>query len=166
MEQPPIPVTSVIKRKAAIEVNCTKNVAFAYIDSGATLPDWLKKCGPVNGAVKVEVNKGPYSFVGANRTVYFDNGDTIVETLASYKPPAYYSYSVTQFSDFLKYLTNLAYGQWWFKEVGGKTQVVWVYTFVPKNTFTRLILSLFATLVYKKFMKQCLQLAKGQMEKQ
>lgn len=165
MEQPPIPVTGVIKRNAAIEIKCTNDVAFAYIDSEARLPDWLKKCGPVNGAVKVKVNKGPYSFVGANRTVYFDNGDTIVETLASYNPPVYYSYSVTQFSDFLRYLTNIAYGQWWFQDVGGKTQATWVYTFVPKNIFTKLILGLFATLVYKKFMKQCLQLAKGQIEK-
>ena len=166
MEQPPIPVTGVIKRKAAIEVNCRKEAAFAYIDSATSLPDWLKKCGPVNGAVKVEINKGPYSFVGASRTVYFDNGDTIVETLASYTPPVYYSYSVTQFSDFLRHLTNIAYGQWWFQDVGGKTHVTWVYTFVPKNIFSKIILSIFAGLFYKKFMTQCLQLVKGEIEKQ
>ena len=165
MEQPPIPVNGVLKRTAEIDISATSQTTFQYISNSDVLPAWLKKCGPINGAVKTVINKGPYSVVGANRTVYFDNGDTIVEQLTWFEPYVYYSYSVTNFSDFLRHLTNIGYGQWWFENIDDKTHVKWVYTFVPKNFFSRMVLSLFLSLFYTKFMNQSLQLAKTQIEK-
>ena len=165
MEQPAIPVRGVLKRSVAIEINCTKEVAFAYISNGDTLTDWLKKSGPIQGAAKVEVTNGPYNFKGATRTVFFDDNSTIVETLTYFDEPVYYSYSVTQFSNFFKHLTKIAYGQFWFEDVGNTTHAVWVYSFVPKNMFTKTLMWPIIALFYKKFMKQALQIAKGQIEK-
>jgi len=165
MEQPQIPNTGVVRKSVAIGIACKKEAAFDYISSGDALPMWLRKTGPIHGAVKVEVIKGPYNFVGATRHVTLEAGDGIIETLTYYDRPVYYSYSVTNFQDFLKHLVKMAYGQLWFEDVGNNTHVVWVYTFVPKNVFAKAVVWLFLTLFYKKFMNQSLQLAKAEIEK-
>lgn len=166
MEKSPIPTNGVLVRTAEIDVANSRETVFKYISGGEALPAWLKKCGPVNGVVKTVVNKGPYTTVGASRTVYFDDGSTIVEQLTEFDPFSYYAYSVTDITNALRHLTNLGYGQWWFEERAAVTHVKWTYSFVPKNVVARLFLSVFLSLFYKKFMNQALQLAKGQLERQ
>lgn len=165
MEHPPIPVTGIIKKNAAIEINCSKEVAFAYITSGDTLPHWLKKKGFIHGAKSVVVNTPPYTVKGANRTVFFDDDSSLLETLTYFDPPVYYSYSVTKFTNIFKHFAKEAFGQVWFEDVGTTTHAVWVYTFVPKNFLAKMVMWLML-LSYKKFMVQGLQLAKQEIEKQ
>lgn len=166
MNQAPGPPKRALHRSAEIDINASLESVFAYISSGEKLPDWLKKCGPVNGAVKVEIVKGPYSFVGASRKVDFDNGDTLVEQLTSYDPFTSYSYSVTHITNSLHHLTNAGFGQWWFTNNNNTTHLKWTYSFVPNNFFARMVLSIFLSLFYTKFMNQSLKLAKANMERQ
>lgn len=156
----------VLKRSAEIDINASVESVFDYISSGGKLPEWLKKCGPINGAVKVEIIKGPYSFVGASRTVDFDNGDTLVEQLTSYDPFTSYSYSVTHITNSLHNLTRAGYGQWWFTNNNSGTHLKWTYSFVPNNFFAGVVLSLFLSLFYTKFMNRSLKLAKTNLELQ
>lgn len=165
MSQSSISAKGLLNRRAETDINASIETVFNYISSGELLPDWLKKCGPVNGVVKTEIVKGPYNFPGASRTVYFDNGDTLTEQLLSFDPVGYYSYSVTKITDPLRHLTSIGYGQWWFENQPGGTHVKWVYSFLPKNLFARLALSIFLSLFYTKFMNQALRLAKARIEK-
>jgi hypothetical protein len=159
-----IPPHGALSKTAEIEIDRDREEVFRYVSANNTLPAWLKKCGLVNGVTGTTINHGPYSFVGASRTVYFDDQSTLVETLTEYNPYQYYSYSVTNITDKLKSLISIGYGQWWFSDKGSSTQVKWVYSFVPKNFFARIGLSLFMAFFYARFMKQSLQLLKTQLE--
>ncbi len=153
-----------LSKCAEVTVDCSKETAFKFISGNSELPSWLRKSGPIHGAVLVEVMKGPYDFPGATRKVIFDNGDTIIEQLIDYNPYANYAYSVTEFSNFFKHLTNKAYGQVWFNTVNDNTYIKWKYTFTGKNIFASLFIWLFLQVAYKKFMQQSLNYAKQSIE--
>lgn len=165
MEKTRIPTESALAQTAEIHIDQDREAVFNFIASGETLPAWLKKYGPINGATKTVVTKGPYSEIGARRMVYFTDGSTLVEQLLEFEPVAYYSYSVTEITNVLRHLTATGYGQWWFGQAGTTTHVKWVYSFVPKNGLARVLLSVFLSLFYHTFMNQCLQRAKAQLER-
>lgn len=164
MEERRIPTTQVLTRKASILVNCDLHTAYEFISSGEKLPLWLKKSGPVPAATGVEVLEGPYDHPGARRKVQFVGGDSLIEELMTLDPPASYNYSVTQFTNFLEKLSGQAYGQLWFDHIDGQTRITWAYSFHYKNVLKRMILFLFLTFVYKKFLNQSLQHAKAAIE--
>ena len=160
----PVPKKGILKRSASVLVACDKSTAFNFISSESELPNWLKKVGPIPAALNAEILKGPYNFVGARRKVFFDGGDTVVEELMTFNPYANYSYSVTEFSNFLRFFSKKAYGQVWIDRIEDQTRITWEYSFSYKNILARLILSLFLTLLYKKFLKKSLENAKGYIE--
>jgi hypothetical protein len=159
-----VPKKGILKRSANVLVACDKSTAFNFISSDSELPNWLKKVGPIPAALNAEILKGPYNFVGARRKVFFDGGDSVVEELMTFNPYANYSYSVTEFSNFLRFFSKKAYGQVWIDRIEDQTRITWEYSFSYKNIFARLILSLFLTLLYKKFLKKSLENAKGYIE--
>lgn len=164
MNHQTIPPKGSLTRNAKLDIQDSPRNVFNYVSSSDTLPDWLRKTGPVNGAVKVTNNEGPYTFVGANRTVIFDDGSSILEQLIDYQPHTYYAYSVTRITNKLRGLISIGYGQWWFVETKSSTQVTWAYSFVPKNFLARILLSLFLSLFYVRFMKHSLHLVQQQLE--
>lgn len=160
-----IPQTKVLKRKASVIVKCTKEEAFAYISSSSKLHEWLQKSGAIPGAKSVDLLEGEYDNVGDRRKITFVGGDTAIEQLLSYHPPANYAYKITDFSNFFKKLTDAAYGGLWFDDEDGKTKITWEYSFTYKNIFARMFLSMFLTFSYKKFLQHDLEIAKGILEK-
>lgn len=160
METNQIPTKDVLTRKASVIVNCDLDTAYDFISSGEKLPLWLKKSGPVPAATGVELLDGSYDFVGARRKVLFTGGDSLIEQLMNIDKPASYNYSVTQFTNFLEKVSGQAYGQLWFDDMEGQTRITWAYTFQYKNLGARMVLSLFLTFVYRKFMKNSLVNAK------
>jgi hypothetical protein len=158
-----VPKDKVVKTSAFVVVKCDNETAFNYISSSVELPDWLKKAGPVDGVKKVEVIDGPYTASGAKRKVIFDNGDTIQEELLNYNPFRNYDYRVTAFSDFLRKLTDAAFGQFWFDEIDGNTRILWEYSYTYKNRFSRVVIWLFNVLFFKKFIQRALDNAKIQI---
>jgi hypothetical protein len=159
-----VPKKGILKRSAQVTVNCDKPLAFKFISSSEELPNWLKKSGAIPAALNAKIIKGPYNFVGAKRKVIFDGGDSAIEELMTFNPSSNYSYSITEFSDFLRFLTKEAYGQLWFDTIDDKTRITWEYSFSYRNIFARAFLSLFLSMVYKKFMKNSLLEAKGYIE--
>lgn len=160
-----IPKTGILKRKASVLVSCTDHQAFGFISSSSRLPEWLKKVGAVPGAEKVTLLDQSYDGVGDRRIITFQGGDTAMEQLLTYNPPANYSYRISKFSNFLNKLAECAYGQLWFDHVDGQVRITWEYSFAYRNIFTRAVLSLFLTFVYKKFMKKSLANAKAILDK-
>jgi hypothetical protein len=160
-----IPTSGILMRKAQVLVNCTQQEAFDFISSSAKLPQWLKKVGAVPGAKKVTLLESSYDQVGQCRVITFHGGDMAEEQLLTYNPPGNYSYRISKFSNFLKKLSDAAYGQLWFDRVDGKTRITWEYSFSYKNIFARMALSLFLTFVYKKFMRVSLENAQKAIKK-
>jgi len=160
-----IPTTGVVTKQASIEVNSDIQTTFNYVTDPKSLPEFLKKHGPIHAISKSEMIKGSWGTPGAARILTFDSGDTLVETLLSMDPPKYFSYSIGEFSNFAKHLTKIGYGEWWFEEKNGSTMVTWKYSFLPKNGFTRGVLTLFTGLFYKAYMQQGLALIKERVEK-
>lgn len=159
-----VPLKGVIRKKAEILVRCDQATAYRFISGSNELPLWLKKYKLIHGARNIEILKGPYDEVGARRKVFFDNGDSIVEELILCNEPYNYAYTVTDFSNAFRFLTKTAYGRLWFDVNGNKTRITWEYAFSYRNLFARLFIALFMALVYKKFMMQSLQNAKGVIE--
>lgn len=160
-----IPTSGTLKRSAQTLVDCAEQDAYDFISSSAKLPKWLKKVGAVPGAEKVDLLDASYDQVGQKRIITFQGGDTAEEQLLTFNPPGNYSYRISNFSNFLKKLSNDAYGQLWFDHIDGKTRITWEYSFSYKNIFARMALSLFLTFVYKKFMRVSLENAKKALEK-
>jgi hypothetical protein len=111
------------------------------------------------------IHTASYSFVGANLTIHFDNGDSIEEQLIFLDPPGFYAYAVTKFSNFFRFPTDVAYGQIAFEQQGGNTKVTWTYTFTCKNLFARAFFAIFMEMVYVGFLNRSLALAKAELEK-
>lgn len=161
-----IPTKGMLKREASVLVNYTQKEAFDYISSSEKLPEWLKKVGLVPAAVGVELLDGSYDKIGQQRKVLFHGGASAVEQLLTRNFPVNYSYKINQFSNFLKKMSNAAYGQLFFDTVGDQTRITWAYSFSYKNIFARIFLSSFLTFSYKKFMTKSLENAKAELEKQ
>ena len=154
-----------LQTNAEVVVVCDEEIAFAYISGNSELSTWLTKCGPIAGAKNVEVIAGPYTKPGAIRKVVFEDGNSVTEELISYSPFSGYTYSVSHFSNFFRYLTAKVYAQLWFDKLDDTTRIKWVYSFTYKNVAAKIFISLFLPLFYKKFMQQALDTAKLQMEK-
>lgn len=160
-----VPTNQVIKKQAVVLVNCDSETAYSYICGSTELPDWLRDSGPIKGVKSVDIIDGPYTRPGAKRIVLFQNGDTVQEELLTWNHFSSYEYKVTAFSDFLKKLTDAAFGQFWFEPSNGQTKITWRYSYTYKNNYSRLILWLFNGLFFRKFMQSGLNNVKVQLEK-
>jgi hypothetical protein len=160
-----IPTKGTLKRQASVLVNCTQKEAFDFIASSTKLPEWLKKSGLVPGAESVELLDASYDQIGQQRKVIFQGGASAVEELLTRNLPVNYSYKINQFSNFLKKMSDAAYGQLFFDTVGEQTRITWAYSFTYKNVFARIFLSSFLTFSYRKFMMKSLENAKNELDK-
>lgn len=159
-----LPTSAVVTTSASIVIARDRPSVVAFVIDSDALPQWLQKYGPIHGVSHTVIERGPYNFVGARRKIHFDNGDSIIEELTSLNLPDTYTYRVTQFSNFFRFLTDAAHGECAFAEVAGGTQVTWNYAFTYRNFIARLFFTVFLPLVYRGFMNQCLRLAKGVLE--
>jgi hypothetical protein len=159
-----IPTKGLIKKSGQVLVSCSKNKAFKYISDNIDLPNWVRKSGPISGVKGVEILIGPYNHIGAQRKCLCDDGSSFVEQLISYNPDGNYSYSISQFSNIVKHLTNIAYATIWFDTIGDQTRITWDYSFTSKNIFAKMGLWLFLLFGYKKFLNNALKWAKINLE--
>lgn len=164
MHQETIPAKGVITNTSVIDIQESCGKVFSYVAAPESLPKFFQQYGPIHGIEKSVLHKGAWSAAGAVRTIHFDSGDTLREELIAFDPPRYFSYSISEFSNFAKYLTAVGYGEWWFEQKDDCTRVTWKYTFKPKNFLTGLPLSLFVKKSFSKYMDNCLQNAKKYIE--
>jgi hypothetical protein len=165
MEYNQPPVAGGIAQTAVITINAPLSTVFTYITGIDTVPRFLQKCGPIAGVQKAVMQQGNYTKAGDWRTLYFTDGTTLREQLFSFYPQTYFSYSISEFTNFVKYLASIAYGEWWFEERESGVIVKWSYTFKPNYSLGKPFLFLFMVFVFKKYLSQTLQLAKADIER-
>jgi len=162
---PKIPTKGVIEMQAQVTVDCSKEIAFNFITSGAELPNWLKKVGKIPSALNAENITKTYNKSGDQRIVYFDGGESVHEELLTFNPFANYSYKASKFTNVLKKFSDEAYSQVWFDTIGDQTRITWNYVYTAKNFIARFLLKFILGLIkYEEFMEESLENAKDYIE--
>ncbi|MEO8766297.1 MAG: SRPBCC family protein [Ginsengibacter sp.] len=164
MQEKKIPTVGVITGTAQIDINSSIERVFYYLADEKSLTKFLKKYGPIHAVTKFETHKGPWTMPGACRTLYFESGDTLREELLAFEPVTYFAYSISEFSNVIRHLSAIAYGQFAFVRKENKTHVTWTYSFKPKNSAVAIPLSIFMSFFFKKYMLQGLQISKRDIE--
>ncbi len=162
---PKIPTKGVIEMQAQVIVDCSKEIAFNFITSGAELPNWLKKVGKIPAALNAENLGKTYNKSGDQRIVYFDGGESVHEELLTFNPFANYSYKASKFTNVLKKFSDEAYSQVWFDTMDDQTRITWNYIYTAKNFIARFLLKFILRLIkYEEFMEESLENAKDYIE--
>ena len=160
-----IPKKGIIKMQAQVVVDCSKEIAFNFITSGAELPNWLKKVGKIPSALNAVNQTDTYNEPGDQRIVEFDGGDSVHEELITFNPFANYSYKASQFTNILKKFSKEAYSQVWFDNVDDKTRITWNYMYTSKNLIAKLLLKVILNMIsYEDFMQESLENARDYIE--
>jgi hypothetical protein len=123
-----------------------------------TLEDILTSWGPVPAVVRSSNQSGPWDVVGSSRTVHLKDGSTAREAVTECRTPAYFAYTVKDFTNPVKFLASEARGQWWFDaRPGGGTDVRWTYAFIPHNAVAAAVLQPIVAHAWRRFMREGLE---------
>ncbi|MEM7033990.1 MAG: hypothetical protein AAF629_30900 [Chloroflexota bacterium] len=110
----------------------------------------------------------PYEEVfkkGVAFVVELSDGSTAQERLYTYTHSTYFSYTVSNFSGSLRFLTSSANGEWWFEQqTSGQTAVKWRYAFNARSIVAVPILWGIANVLWHRYMAKALSLAKNKIE--
>lgn len=115
--------------------------------------------GPLPAVTRVSGQSGPWDKAGRERTVHLSDNSAAKEQLLEVKAPNHFSYRVSSFTGFLRFLASEANGEWWFSTQNDKTLVVWQYCFTPKSLFTLPLLYFIARVLWHGYMHKSLNLA-------
>lgn len=122
------------------------------------LPRILLGYGPVPAVVSTSDQSGPRDRPGSSRTVHLADGNTAHEQVTAYERPRYFAYRVSEFSNFIRHLSDEACGQWWFTETSADVnEVVWSYSFLARSRAAQLILLPVVKLAWRGFMRAGMQ---------
>jgi hypothetical protein len=123
-------------------VNKPINEAFEYV-APIDLAHIFKRYKYLPAVIRTN-EKEKWIRSGLNRTVFFEDGNTAFEELLVVRNPEYFAYKVSNFTSVLKYLITQINGNWKFvTQQNGATSVIWEYELIPKNIFTKWIVSTF-----------------------
>lgn len=118
----------------------------------------FSRWGPIPGVERTEILQGSESWdqVGMRRRVVLTDGSTIEEEIISVEKPHYFAYELSQFDFALEYLVTAARGEWAFVPVGDQTLVKWTYSFKPRSTVLKPVVSLFTNYLYRNYMRSAM----------
>jgi hypothetical protein len=121
--------------------------------------------GPLPSITGTQNQVGAWDTAGQTRTVHFSDRSSAQERLTKYEHPGYFSYTVSNFTSLLRFLTTSAHGEWWFT-VGtlGQTHIKWRYEFNARSVLAVPALWLIINILWRNYMHQALQLSKAQVE--
>lgn len=124
--------------------------------------------GPLPAVIGVENQTGSWNEAGQTRTVMLSDGSTARELLTKYDHPQYFSYTVSNFSGVLRFLTISANGEWWFEtsQHAQTTFVKWSYIFNSRSALVAPVLWLITNFLWRGYMNKALKLCKRQIENQ
>lgn len=144
-------------------VNAPLSTVYDFVVADDVLPKILKKHRFIPAVEGSTIHHGNWVTPGSYRTVHFANGDTLREELTSFDRPAYFAYTVSQFSGFLRRLATHGTGQWWFRANGDQTEVTWTYTFYARSKSRRFLLRPFINHDFRTYMKRSITLINQQI---
>jgi hypothetical protein len=121
--------------------------------------------GPLPAVTGVTDQTGDWDAAGQTRSVMLSDGSSAREKLTGYKSPGYFSYTVSDFTGVLRFLTTSADGEWWFERVSGtRTHIKWRYAYNPRNVTTAPLLWFIVNVLWRGYMRKALALSKRQIE--
>lgn len=121
--------------------------------------------GPLPSVTGTQNQVGAWDTAGQTRTVHFSDRSAAQERLTQYEHPGYFSYTVSNFTSLLRFLTTSANGEWWFSVgTSGQTEIKWRYEFHARSVFVAPVLWLIVNILWRNYMYQALQLSKAQIE--
>jgi len=122
--------------------------------------------GPLPAVSGVQNQTGGWNEAGQTRTVTLSDGSTARELLTKYNHPHYFSYTVSDFSGVLRFLTVSANGEWWFETnpSSGATYVKWSYTFNSRSLFVSPVLWFITSFIWRGYMNKAIKLCKSYIE--
>lgn len=137
---------------------------FQFVTAKDVLPKILLGYGPLPGVASTSRNTGPWHVPGSYRMVHLRNGSSAREELTDYQPPSYFAYRTSDFTSVLKYVVSQGRGQWRFTPDEQGTSIRWMYTFTARSRFTRPVLMIFVSLLWRGYMRGALREIKAQTE--
>lgn len=151
---------------ATVKTTVTANQADAFehivpID----LTSIFKGYGPLPSVTGTQNQVGDWDTAGQTRTVHLSDNSSVQELLTKYEHPRYFSYTVSGFSNVLRFLISSANGEWWFT-IGslGQTDIKWRYAFNERSVLAIPVLWLITNILWRNYMRKVLQLSKAQIE--
>jgi hypothetical protein len=146
-------------------VEAPREVVFDFIVAEDVLPKILLGYGPLPSVVGTSGNTGPWDAPGSRRTVHLRDGGTVSEEVRAFSRPDYFAYQVSGFSHpLLRLLASAAHGEWWFTVTPTGTWIRWRYTFVARSLAAFPALLVLARLLWRGYMRVCLDAAGAQLE--
>jgi hypothetical protein len=102
-----------------------------------------------------------WSRIGDKRLITLDTGTTMLESIKKLEPPHHFSYEITDFNNTSRLINMLIRGgmsQCWFRvNKAGGTQVIWRFSYEPRNLLLAPGLWLFMHTAYRSFMKTAIK---------
>ncbi len=121
--------------------------------------------GPLPSVTGTQNQVGAWDTAGQTRTVHFSDNSSAQEILTKYEYPNYFSYTVSNFTSSLRFLTTSANGEWWFSaDALGQTHIEWRYEFNARSILAVPVLWVIINMLWRNYMHQALQLSKAQVE--
>lgn len=96
---------------------------------------------------------GDFTKAGHSRTVNFDNGKSVLETIVKNEAPYSFVYELTEIEIALKSIAHKARG--WFQftpNTDGSTQIEWTYGFYQKNVFAKWVIKAYIRGTHRHWM--------------
>lgn len=117
------------------------------------LEDILHRYGPVPAVTHTSGQTGPWDVVGSSRTVHLGDGSTAQERVTRCEAPHVFGYTVSGFTNPIRFLAREARGLWVFHESG---EVSWTYTFAARTPLHALLLLPVVRGPWRGFMRRAL----------
>jgi hypothetical protein len=117
------------------------------------LEDILHRYGPVPAVTGTSGQTGPWDVVGSSRTVHLADGSSASERVTLCEAPRAFGYTVSGFTNPIRWLAREARGLWVFEESG---EVRWTYTFAARSLPAAFVLAPIVRVFWRGFMRRAL----------
>jgi hypothetical protein len=117
------------------------------------LEDILHGYGPVPAVTGTSAQTGPWDVVGSSRTVHLSDGSQASERVTRADAPHVFGYTVSGFTNPVRFLAREARGVWVFAENG---EVRWTYTFDARGPLAAALLAPVVRFAWRGFMRRAL----------
>lgn len=122
--------------------------------------------GPLPAVIAIRDQSGPWDHVGAHRNPVLSDGTTAHEEITDNRPPSYFAYEVSGFTNILGRFVTGARGEWTFIPASdGGTVITWTYTFRPLERRTAAVRLLIAPL-WAIYMRRALAATVKELQRQ
>jgi len=124
----------------------------------------LQEQAGIPSVVRTGILQGNWNDVGARRRVELSDGHYAVEEVIAKEDPVLFRYQVWGYTNFARFATDHAIGEFRFAEAEGKTQVTWTYSFHARSRVASGFLANFVRNDWAAYMRQYLEYAKRASE--